>query len=161
MDPNRQVLYHLDVAVPHEYPNDWADGDWLVPTSSGHAVIRHGHDDPSDHTACGPTLFCCSRSARLFTQAFPQTPESQAQWQLINQSTVLSWIGGGVQVVYFVFCDQEDGNRLRAIGVTAPGAEAVVSRERSLDSLSEEANLLDVAPDHDVIFKLLRDREDK
>lgn len=141
----------------HEYPDDFGERDWIVPTTGGHAVIRHGHTDPNDHSACGPTLFCCARSARLFAQAHPESPESKAQWQLIDANTILSWIDGGVRVAYFVFCDPEADTRLRAVGITAEGGvQDVIQKALPIEQFTEDADPLDVLPEDDVIFKLLQ-----
>lgn len=144
---------------PHEYPDDWSAGDWVVPTSQGHAVIRHGHTNPDDHSACGPTLFCCARSARLFARAHPESPESNAQWQLIDAGTILAWVDGGVRVVYFVFCDPEVDTRLRAVGITAEGdVRKVIQKSLPIERFADEADPLDVLPQDDVIFRLLQER---
>lgn len=144
--------------VEHEYPEGFSGTDWMVPTSNGNAVIRHGHTNPTDHSACGPTLFCCTRAARLYSKAFPETPEAKAQWQIIDAGTITSWIEGGVKVAYFVFCDPLVETQLRAIGVTDPGVRDIVGKTVAIEDYGEDANVLEVLPSDDVIFKLLEDR---
>jgi hypothetical protein len=140
----------------HEYPTGWQAHDWLVPTNAGHAVIRHGHQDAHDHSACGPTLFCCARSARLYTKAFADQPESKAHWQLIDGRTIITWLEGGVRVVYFVFCDPESEIDLRAVGISESGdVREVIKKTVPLERFLEDSNLLEVLPENDVIFKLL------
>ncbi len=143
----------------HEYPEGWQPHDWLVPTAKGHAIIRHGHTDPMDHSACGPTLFCCARAARLYSKAFPDASESKAQWQLIEARTILSWIDGGVRVAYFVFCDPESETELRAVGVSELGnVRDVVNKAIPIERYLEDSNVLEVLPENDIIFKLLHER---
>lgn len=143
----------------HEYPQHWQQEDWIVPTTGGHAVIRHGHQDPQDHSACGPILFCCSRSARLYAKAFPETPESKAQWQLIDGRTIIGWFDGGVQVAYFVFCDPESETELRAVGISELGnVRDVIRKAVPIERYLEDSNILEVLPENDVIFKLLAER---
>lgn len=143
----------------HQYPEGYAPNDWLVPTHDGHAIIRHGHDDPNDHTACGPTLFCCARSARLYAAAFPEVPETQATWQLMDKRVVLSWIDGGVNVAFFVFCDPESDRTLCALGISvAGGVREVIEKATPLEAFTEDATSLEVVPEDDVIFRLLRGR---
>ena len=145
----------------HEYPVGWQQQDWIVPTAGHHAVIRHGHTDPQDHSACGPTLFCCARAARLYAKAFPDAPEAKAQWQMIDARTILSWIDGGVRVAYFVFCDPESETELRAVGISElGGVRDVITKAIPIERHLEDASLLEVLPENDIIFKLLGERRD-
>jgi hypothetical protein len=143
----------------HEYPDGWHEHDWIVPTSGGHAVIRHGHENSTDHSACGPTLFCCARAARLYSKAFPDAAESKAQWQLIDAGTVLSWLDGGVRVAYFVFCDPESEIDLCAVGISELGnVRDVVKKAIPIERYADDAENLEVLPENDIIFKLLQER---
>lgn len=142
----------------HQYPQGWKDDDWCVPTQTGNAIIKHGHTDPRDHSRCGPVLFCCTRAARLYAKMFPDMPECKGDWQLISASSIINWLIGGVQAVFFVYCNEEDEGLL-ALGMVGEDLPKIIRKERPLSEFRSGAESLDMTPKDDVIFQLLSERE--
>ena len=66
----------------HVYPQGWQANQWLIPYIGENAAILHGHTDSQDHSLCGPVLFCCANSQELYLEAFPDSNEAQASWEL-------------------------------------------------------------------------------
>jgi hypothetical protein len=113
----------------HIYPKGWDALDWLVPYTGDNAVIHHGHSDPSDHSLCGPTLFCCANSRQLFIDTFPEGEESNASWEVTGAEHIATWLEAGVQVLYFIFCDPVRPGGLLAGGLNGEEARQVLFKE--------------------------------
>ncbi|MSP14922.1 MAG: hypothetical protein EXR62_18435 [Chloroflexi bacterium] len=128
----------LAASTGHVYSEGWESGSWLVPfQTDGNALIHHGHDNPDDHSQCGPTLFCCQKAAGLFIGAFPDVPESRAKWEATPAFHVISWMESGVNAMYFIFCDPERPRGLRAIGLLGKAAREVVLGQAVLERYLE------------------------
>lgn len=127
----------------HDYPPGWRPNDWAVPFEDGeHACIHHGHDDPDDHSLCGPTIFCCAHAARLFVTHFPESCEACAEWQLTEAEHIATWMDSGVKVLYFVFCDPARADELLVIGLIGQHARDVLLKRVPLEQYAPEAQRL-------------------
>lgn len=123
----------------HIYPKDWKEDHWLVPFSGDNAVIHHGHQSPDDHTLCGPMVFCCANSQRLFMETFPDSAIARASWELTEGDHIAAWIDAGVNVIYFVFCDPVRPRGLLAGGLTGEEARQVLARQLHPEYFAERA----------------------
>ena len=151
------MSYDRGMSAPHSYPKGWTEEDWLIPTRNEHAIIKHGHSNPKDHSRCGPVLFCCSRAARIYAETYPDMPECNGDWQLIPKDTVLAWLHSGVSAYFFVFCD-EDSDDLLAVGIVGEDVGKVIAKEVPLQTFADGAERLSLRPKDDVIFELLDKR---
>lgn len=126
----------------HVYPDGWQPDHWLIPFDEDNAVIHHGHSDPDDHSLCGPTLYCCAKSASMFMDAFPESGEAQANWEMTDAAHVATWLDAGVKVLYFVFCDPESPEGLLAGGFTDEKAREVLFKIVPIEEFAPRANRL-------------------
>jgi len=117
------------------------NSEWYVPFEDGHAIIYHGHDNPNDHSDCGPKVFCCPKAAQLLRQYYPNAIPVDAEWQFILGDDLAVWIGpDGPQIYYFFFCDPEDSQLLRFVGVAVPEVRDILLKRLSLDPYLEDAD---------------------
>lgn len=123
----------------HGYPEGWEVDDWLVPYVGGGAIIHHGHEDPDDHSLCGPRIFCCARAAAMHVEMFPDRPETEADWHLTKASTITGWMDAGVNAIYFVFCDPERPLGLLFVGLFGETARQVVEKQVPLEDFAANA----------------------
>ena len=87
----------------------WPALEWYVPFQDGHAIIYHGHEDPEDHSLCGPQVFCCPKAAHLLLHIYPNAIPADAEWEFTDSRLLTSWMDdGGPSVYYFFFCDPRD-----------------------------------------------------
>jgi len=126
----------------HIYPDGWEPNHWIIPFDGDNAVIHHGHSDPEDHSLCGPTLFCCAKSASLYIEAFPESAEAQANWEMTEAAHVAAWLDAGVKVLYFVFCDPDSEDGLLAGGFTDEKAREVLFKVIPIEEFAPRANRL-------------------
>lgn len=126
----------------HIYPDDWQDDHWLVPYQGSNAVIHHGHSSPDDHSLCGPMVFCCTRSQRLFSEQFPDSEAAQANWGLTRAAHIQTWLDAGVNVIYFVFCDPVRPLGLLAGGLSGEDARQVLNRQVLPEAFADRATRL-------------------
>ena len=127
----------------HRYPKTWKADDWLVPFGDGeHACLHHGHTDPEDHSACGPTVFCCSIAAALYTSLYPESTEAHAEWQLTEAGHIATWMDAGVNVLFFVFCNPVRPDGLLVIRLAGMEARQVLLKKVPLDRYADEAQRL-------------------
>ncbi len=126
----------------HIYPPGWKEHYWLVPFSGDNAVIHHGHSNPEDHSLCGPTLFCCTKSQQLFVESFPDSDEAKATWEITDAVHVAAWLDSGVNVLYFIFCDPVRPNGLLAGGLTGEEARRALYKEVPLEQFTNRASRL-------------------
>lgn len=140
------LKYHQSATTvmgPHILPKDWRPTDWLVPFIDGHACIHHGHERASDdHSACGPSIFCCVKAAYRYTELIPDSAEAHATWELIDVTHLVSWLDRGPQVMYFVFCDPLRPTGLLAIGLSERLLLDVLYRRVDLAVYAERADRL-------------------
>ncbi len=116
---------------------------WYVPFQDNHAIIYHGHEDPNDHSECGPKVFCCPKAAQLLTQMYPESVPSDAEWSFKRGQDLAAWMGpDGPLFYYFFFCDPEDPQLLRFAGVRVPEVRDVLLKRQSLDRYLENADRL-------------------
>ena len=107
----------------------------------GHAVIYHGHEDPDDHSDCGPKVFCCPKAAQILLQRYSDDVLANAEWQFTDGGHLASWMAqDGPKIYYIFFCDPEDWNVIRFSGVAAPEARDVLLKRISLDRYLETAD---------------------
>src|SRR5512139_2530209 len=123
----------------HVYPQGWQPNQWLIPYEGENAAIIHGHTDPEDHSLCGPVLFCCANSQELYLEAFPESTEAQASWELTQAEHIISWLDAGVNVLYFVFCDPVRPQGLLAGGLSGEEARRVVVKAIPIEQFAEKA----------------------
>jgi hypothetical protein len=126
----------------HIYPKDWRDDHWLVPYSGDNAVIHHGHQSPDDHSLCGPMVFCCTKSQRLFSEQFPESEATLASWGLTKAEHIQAWLEAGVNVVYFIFCDPFRPLGLLAGGLSDDEARQVLNRQVLPEAFADRATRL-------------------
>jgi hypothetical protein len=126
----------------HVYPEGWKPSDWLIPFEGNNAIIHHGHSDPDDHSLCGPTLFCCAKSASRYIDAFPESAEARANWEMTEAAHVAAWLDAGVKVLYFVFCDPDSSEGLLAGGFTNDKARRVLFKVTPIEEFAPRANRL-------------------
>ena len=126
----------------HIYPKDWQDDHWLVPYHGDNAVIHHGHQSADDHSLCGPMVFCCTKSQRLFSEQFPESEAVQASWGLTKAAHIGVWMDSGVNVVYFIFCDPVRPLGLLAGGLSGEEARQVLERKVQPEAFAERATRL-------------------
>jgi hypothetical protein len=124
----------------HQYPPEWTKGDWLVPVHQGRVVIKHGHTDPNDHSRCGPNVFCCLRAVKVFTDAYPNSPEHASEWRLLSGKEIAGWLGGDRKSIYFTFCDPDSSTDALSIGLRDEAAKEVLEGEVDLEEFAEEAS---------------------
>ncbi len=123
----------------HGYSKDREADDWLVPYIDGGAVIHHGHEDPDDHSFCGPRIFCCAKAAGIYVEMFPDSPEARAEWELTKVSTITGWMDAGANAIYFIFCDPERPMGLLFIGLFGETARQVVEKQVPLEEFAADA----------------------
>lgn len=123
----------------HIYPKEWKPDYWLVPYIGENAVIHHGHSSPDDHSLCGPMVFCCAKSQRLFVEAFPDSAAAAAFWDMTEAAHIASWMDSGVNVVYFIFCDPVRIEGLFAGGLSGKEARLALYRQVYLEQFSDRA----------------------
>ena len=112
----------------------WRTMEWYVPFQDGHAVIYHGHEDPNDHTRCGPQVFCCPKAAHLLLQIYPDAIAADAEWEFTDPELLTSWMGhDGPTIYYFFFCDPCDREVVCFSGVSTPDVRDVLLKRRALD----------------------------
>ena len=122
--------------------------EWFVPFDGEHAIMYHGHVDPSDHSDCGPQIFCCPKAAILYLHRYPESPLGNAEWQLTDPTHLASWIGqGGPRIFYFFFCDPDDWRLLRFAGVAVPDLRDVLFKKTPLDLYLEGADRISETDD--------------
>ena len=126
----------------HVYPQGWQANQWLIPYIGENAAILHGHTNSEDHSLCGPVLFCCANSQELYLEAFPESNEAQASWELTQAEHILTWMDAGVNVLYFVFCDPVRPQGLLAGGLSGEEARQVVLKEVPIEQFAEKARRL-------------------
>jgi hypothetical protein len=108
--------------------------EWYVPFQDGHAIIYHGHEDPEDHSLCGPQVFCCPKAAHLLLHIYPNAIPADAEWEFTDSRLLTSWMDdGGPTVYYFFFCDPCDRQAVCFSGVSIPDVRDVLLKRRSLD----------------------------
>ena len=133
---------------PHVYPEGWHSDDWVVPFGDGeHACIHHGHEDPEDHSLCGPIIFCCLKAAAMYMDLAPESAEAHAEWELTEAAHIATWMepsdrGPGANVLFFVFCDPVRPDGLLAIGLERAAAREVLLRRVPLERYAGEAERL-------------------
>lgn len=119
----------------------WNKTEWYVPFRDSRAVIYHGHEDPDDHSDCGPKIFCCPKAATLIMQRYPDEVLADAEWQFTDGQHLASWMGqNGPKVYYFFFCDPEDSMVVCFCGISAPEVRDVLLKRLSLDQYLEKAD---------------------
>lgn len=128
----------------HSYPEDWKADDWLVPYIGEGAIIHHGHEDPDDHSLCGPRIFCCAKAASIYVEMFPDSTEAEANWQLTKASTITGWMDAGVNAIYFVFCDPERPLGLLFTGFFGDTARRVIEKQVPLEEFAEGAERIQI-----------------
>ena len=122
--------------------------EWYVPFHDNHAIIYHGHVDPNDHSDCGPKVFCCPKAAQLLMQIHPNAVPVDAEWKFTRGKDLAAWIGpNGPQIYYFFFCDPEDSNFLRFVGVAAPEVRDILLKRFPLDPYLVNADRIRVPMD--------------
>lgn len=126
----------------HIYPPGWKSNHWLVPYQGDAALIHHGHSDASDHSQCGPLLFCCAKAQQTFVEGFPESDEAKADWGLTEAEHIHEWMQHGVQVLYFIFCDPVSPRGLFAGGLSGEQARQALFRERLLEEFTGNATRL-------------------
>jgi hypothetical protein len=126
----------------HIYPQNWQPSQWLVPYAGENAAIFHGHTDPEDHSLCGPVLCCCANSQELYLRTFPESAEAQASWELTQAEHILTWLEGGVNVLYFIFCDPVRPEGLLAGGLSGEEARQVVMKVIPIEQFAHKATRL-------------------
>jgi hypothetical protein len=126
----------------HIFPQGWQANQWLVPYVGENAAIIHGHTDAEDHSLCGPVLFCCANSQELYLEAFPESNEAQASWELTQAEHIITWLDAGVNVLYFVFCDPVRPQGLLTGGLSGEEARQVVLKVIPIEQFAEKATRL-------------------
>jgi hypothetical protein len=121
------------------FPGHWRPLDWLVPFYRQQLCIHHGHEDPDDHSACGPTIFCCLLAVEKYTQLQPDSQEAQADWELMAAKRLASLLNEQGQVMYFIFCDPIRPEGLWAIGLSGEELLAVLYKQLPLSQLLERS----------------------
>ncbi|GAA4459637.1 hypothetical protein [Novipirellula rosea] len=122
----------------------WAKLEWFVPFTDGHAYIYHGHEDPQDHSDCGPHIFCCPEAGKKFLQRFPESEMNEAEWKFTSAYDLIGWMGSqGPKVFYIFFCDPDDPMALRFAGVRLGDIRKVLMKRQSLDSFLDIADCID------------------
>jgi hypothetical protein len=119
----------------------WKTMEWFVPFQDDHAIMYHGHEDPEDHSECGPQIFCCPKAAILLRQRHPDSATTTADWEFTDGHHLASWIGPpGPRIFYFFFCDPDDWTVLRFAGVSVPELRGVLHKKSPLDTYLEIAD---------------------
>lgn len=122
--------------------NNW-ENDWYVPFVDEHAIIYHGHEDRNDHSDCGPKIFCCPKAALLMEQYYPRAIPADAEWQFTPGEDLADWLRPtGPQIYYFFFCDPDDRQLLRFMGVRVPYIRNILLKRSPLDAYLEYADRL-------------------
>ncbi len=136
--------------VGNAHGRSWLSDDWCVPFIDGSAIFYHGHTDTSDHSNCGPQLYCCEVAARMFLRILPNAAAREADWELTSGLHLAQWLGGrGPTIFYFFFCDPDDRMQLRFACVRSPEVREVLLKQRSLDFCLNHADRLTLPNDHD------------
>lgn len=137
----RKVKRGLAGRVGPAHGRAWNEMEWYVPFNDGRAIIYHGHEDPDDHSECGPRVFCCPKAAHLLLQIDPSCVLADADWEFTEAEHLASWThGAGPQIFYFFFCDPDDRTRLCFCGVPAPELREVLFKRLALDRYLEIAD---------------------
>ena len=122
-----------------KYPKGSSAGNWLVPTEDEHACIYHGHADETDHSLCGPYIFCCAAATELFVNMQPVAIPSGVEWVLIKGTHLISWIKGGPKIFYFFFCHPDNSDVLLFKGIHVPEVNNVLLMRTSLENYIDDA----------------------
>lgn len=120
---------------PHRFPPTWQPLDWLIPQEGNQFYIHHGHTNPTDHSACGPLLFCCLLAVDKF-QRLPGAPlASLDAWQLKQGSELAPFVERGAPMLYFIFCDPVRPEGLWAIGLAGETMWQILFKQQPLETL--------------------------
>lgn len=123
----------------------WGKLEWVVPFTDGHAFIYHGHEDPEDHSDCGPQIFCCPKASSKYLQRFPESYMNEADWEFTPADDLIGWMGPqGPKVFYFFFCDPDDPMVLRFVGISLADIRSVLTKHLSLDNFLEVADRIEI-----------------
>jgi hypothetical protein len=115
--------------------------EWYVPFQDDRAIIYHGHEDPDDHSECGPEIFCCPKAALLLLQFDPDALPANVEWEFTSGQHLASWMDQrGPAFYYFFFCDPDDWQVLRFSGVAAPELRNVLLKRLPLDAYLDGAD---------------------
>lgn len=137
--PNTRKEHEERVGIAHGPA--WNTLGWYVPFEGDHAVIYHGHEDPNDHSDCGPQIFCCPKAVGVLLKRYPNEDLANAEWQFTDGQHIASWMGrDGPRVYYFFFCDPDDANAIYFVGIAAPEVRDVLLKRMSLDRYVEKSD---------------------
>jgi len=130
----KQTAVEIIHIAPHLYPPHWQPLDWLVPFDGEQLFIQHHHADPTDHSRCGPLLFCCLLAIEKY-QRLPDHPLQQVEWQLQSATEMAARLPPGDPSLYFIFCDPIRPDGLVALGLNGDTRQAILFKQQPLTSL--------------------------
>ncbi len=123
------------------FPAHWQPLDWLVPFVDQQLCIHHGHQNPDDHSTCGPTIFCCLLAVEKFNQLYPDSDQAQANWELLTANRLASFLNQQARVMYFIFCDPLRPKGLWTIGLSDQDLLDVLYKQLPLSRLVERQDV--------------------
>jgi hypothetical protein len=132
---NKQRLPYTQSKARHGYRDGQQASQWLVPLQAdGYACFYHGHEEPDDHSWCGPQIFCCHKAATQFLGQHPEVLPANVTLQPMTPDALLAWLSpGGPSVFYFYFCDPVNRQRVYFQGVAQPILPDVLRFQTLLD----------------------------
>jgi len=134
----------------HQVSPGWGLTDWAVPLINGSAFIHHNHKTEDSHALCGPVVFCCIKSHNKFKKQFSKSAIVIPPWGKLPAEQIISWMDAGMQMVYFVFCDDVEPFGLNAAGLSGKQARQALRRELEIEhSYGCEAMLSEIANSED------------
>jgi len=131
---NINRINHVEEGNPgHQVSPGWGMTDWAVPLTNGSAFIHHNHKAEDSHALCGPVVFCCIKSYNKFKTKFSKSAVVKHPWGKLPADQIISWMDAGMQMVYFVFCDNGQPSGINTAGLSGKRARQALRRELGIE----------------------------
>ena len=112
-----------------------------MPFRDGHGIIYHGHENESDHSFCGPQIFCCFKAKRLLL-ARDSNALKDVEWEPTDGRDLIDWVINGVELFYFLFCHPQEKDTLLFTSIETPDLQKVLLRQYPLEYYVGGASVL-------------------